>query len=709
MHILVTDATGALGRLVAGQLIAAGHTVTGIAELPHPCLDRNVEFVCAPLRDRVLRELTDEADAVIHLAPIDPTAPGNAAMDGLARVTDAAARAGSRLLFVSQAAGRPELYRPAEDLVASSWGPSVVVRIAPPVGRQLDWMVCRTVATVLRTKVSAQPMRVLHLDDLMRFLVTALDTDRTGVVDLASPDTVNLVTAWRMLRATDRRSRLHRVRSWSQLIPDLNVAAVQEDWMFEFGWHALDAVADTARGLVGRRLDTAGAINHGAQLALPVEVLPQRAGNGAHSAAPEGVEGEFDDRIDPRFPVFSATALTEALPGPLTPITLDVQLSGLRTASRVLGRVLALGGAVGEEWDSRAIAVFGHRPYVGVSVNMVAATQLPGWDQDAVARDALVGRPQVGDPLPFGEPALAGGALGSIAKAVAAGRSVALLRHLRANTRDYCTAAVAEQVDAAQLALLPQAALEVRLRLLRDRIHQGWILNALWLLDTGITAAALVRSQAGQSVPGLGMITESGLVAAETAELAAMLAADPPLCALAADGNLASIRALAPKTAAAVDAAVARIGHRGPGDAELASQTFADDPAMLLSAAAAAAAAPAEPAAPATLAERLAANARGSKELAHDATMRFTHELRMTLRALGSLRVEADLIDAVDDVYYLTCNELVTMPGDARLRIKRRRTERERLQVQCPPEVIDGRWTPPQHCAEGSPAQRPAG
>ncbi|WP_019731375.1 NAD-dependent epimerase/dehydratase family protein, partial [Mycobacterium avium] len=565
MHILVTDATGALGRLVAGQLIAAGHTVTGIAELPHPCLDRNVEFVCAPLRDRVLRELTDEADAVIHLAPIDPTAPGNAAMDGLARVTDAAARAGSRLLFVSQAAGRPELYRPAEDLVASSWGPSVVVRIAPPVGRQLDWMVCRTVATVLRTKVSAQPMRVLHLDDLMRFLVTALDTDRTGVVDLASPDTVNLVTAWRMLRATDPRSRLHRVRSWSQLIPDLNVAAAQEDWLFEFGWHALDAVADTARGLVGRRLDTAGAINHGAQLALPVEVLPQRAGNGAHSAAPEGVEGEFDDRIDPRFPVFSATALTEALPGPLTPITLDVQLSGLRTASRVLGRVLALGGAVGEEWDSRAIAVFGHRPYVGVSVNMVAATQLPGWDQDAVARDALVGRPQVGDPLPFGEPALAGGALGSIAKAVAAGRSVALLRHLRANTRDYCAAAVAEQVDAAQLALLPQAALEVRLRLLRDRIHQGWILNALWLLDTGITAATLVRSQAGQSVPGLGMITESGLVAAETAELAAMLAADPPLCALAADGNLASIRALAPKTAAAVDAAVARIGHRGPG------------------------------------------------------------------------------------------------------------------------------------------------
>ncbi|OBJ36456.1 NAD-dependent epimerase/dehydratase family protein [Mycobacterium colombiense] len=708
MHILVTDATGALGRLVAGQLIAAGHTVTGIAELPHPCLDGNVEFVCASLRDRVLRELTDEADAVVHVAPIDPSVPGSADLDGLARVTDAAARAGSRLLFVSQAAGRPELYRPAEDLVSSSWGPTVVARIAPPVGRQLDWMVCRTVATLVRAKVSAQPIRVLHLDDLMRFLVLALNTDRTGVVDLASPDTVNLITAWRMLRATDPRSPLHRVRSWSQLAPDINISAAQEDWAFEFGWHALDAVADTARGLVGRRLDTVGAINHGGRLALPVEVLAhaRRPADDARSAAPEGIEGEFDDQIDPRFPVFSSSTLNQALPGPLTPITLDVQLSGLRAASRVLGQALALGDAVDEEWGSRAIAVFGHRPYVGVSVNMVAASQLPGWDHEAVARDALVGRPHVGDPLPFGEPALSNGALGSVAKAVAAGRSVALLRHLRADTRAYAAAATAEHLDAGQLALLPEAALEVRLRLLRDRIHQGWILNALWLIDAGVSAVTPVRSQVHRGVPGMGMITDSGLIAAEIAGLAAALRADPPLCALAADGNLASIRALSPTTAAVVDAAAARIGHRGPGEAELASTTFADDPTMLLVAAAAAAAVPAPSPTPD---EHPATGSRGTRELAHDTTMRFTHELRMTLRALGSLRVEADLIDDVDDMYYLTCNELVTLPGDARLRIKRRRTERERLQVQCPPDVIDGTWAPIPRSTDGPDAERTAG
>ena len=143
--------------------------------------------------------------------------------------------------------------------MSTSWGPSLVIRIAPPVGRQLDWMVCRTVATLLRAKVSEQPMRVLHLDDLVRFLVLSLDTDRTGVVDLATPDTINVITAWRLLRSVSPRSRLRGIRSWSQPIPELDIAAVQEDWKFEFGWKAVEAVTDTARGLVGRRLGAAGA------------------------------------------------------------------------------------------------------------------------------------------------------------------------------------------------------------------------------------------------------------------------------------------------------------------------------------------------------------------------------------------------------------------------------------------------------------------
>jgi hypothetical protein len=701
VHILVTDATGSVGRLVARQLIAAGHTVTGISEHPHACLDAGVSFFCAPLSDPILQQLADEADAVIHLAPVDPEAPGSADIDGVARVTHAASRAGARLLFLSQAAGRSDLYQPAEDLVSTSWGQSLVIRIAPPVGRQLDWMVCRTVATLLRAKVSEQPMRVLHLDDLVRFLVLSLDTDRTGVVDLATPDTINVITAWRLLRAVSPRSRLRGIRSWSQPIPELDIAAVQEDWKFEFGWKAVEAVTDTARGLVGRRVGAAGASTHGGQLPLPVEVLPRSAPSGELvSAAPEGMEGEFDDRIDPRFPVFSAAGLAESLPGPLTPITLDVQLSGLRSASQEISRVLALGGVVGDEWGSRAIAVFGHRPYVGVSANVIAAAQLPGWDEKAVVSDALVDQPQVGDLLPFGQPRLAEGALGAVAKAVVAARSVALTRHLRADARAYSTAAQAEHADNVHLGLLPDASLGVRIRLLRDRIHQGWILTALWLIETGVTAAAVEHTS---RVAGVGMIMESDRIATETAELTTALRNDPPLRALATEGNLASIRALSPHTAGLLDAAIARIGHRGPGEAELASPAFGDNPAMLLMVAAEAATTPNEPPPPPTLRRRLTANARESRELAHDSTVRFTHELRMTLRKLGSRWVTADLIDVVDDVYYLTCDELVTMPADARLRIKRRRAERERLQAHRPPEVIDHSWAPTDQDAESPP------
>lgn len=697
MHVLLTDAAGTVGRLVARQLIAAGHTVSGIAPYPHDYLDPHVEFVCAPLDDPVLMRLAADADAVIHLAPVDTSAPGGAGITGVAHVANAAARAGARLLFVSQAAGRAELYRPAETLVSTGWAPSLVVRIAPLLGRQLDWMTCRTVATLMRTKVSARPIRVLHVEDLVRFLVEAVGTDRSGVIDLATPDTTNLITAWRMLRSVDHRLRLHGVRGWENLVPELDISAAQEVWKFQYGWLALDAVVDTGRGLVGRKLDPWGATPGAGQFPLPVESLPRlapAADSPLRSVARDGLEGEFDDRIDPRFPVFSTASLTDALPGPLTPITLDVQCSGLRAAGQAMGRVLALGDVVAREWASRAIAVFGHRPYVGVSANIVAAAQLPGWNEHAVARRTLGAEPPDGELLPFGRPELTAGPRGSVAKAVVTARSLGLLRHLRADTQAYVAAATQEHLGPEALAALPDAVLEVRTRLLRDRIHQGWILTALWVIDSGITAATLERTRAGSSISGVGVIMDSEQIAAEVSALAAVLRADPPLCALAAEGNVGSIRALSPAAAAALDAALTTLGHRGRGEAELASPTFGDDPGLLLAVAAEAAAQPEAPPAPSSLAQRLADSARNSRELAHDTTIRFTHELRLVLRELGTRRVAADLIDTVDDVYYLLCDELVTTPVDARLRIKRRRAERERLQAQHPPDIIDHTWNP---------------
>ena len=189
------------------------------------------------------------------------------------------------------------------------------------------------------------------------------------------------------------------------------------------------------------------------------------------------------------------------------------------------------------------------------------------------------------------------------------------------------------------------------------------------------------------------MLVDSDAVEAKTSSLAALIRSDPQLCALALDADLEGISALSSTTAAAITAAVTRIAHRGPGEVELANLMFGDDPAMLLVAAGRAATAVPRPMAPdgsaAKLAERMAANARSSRELAYDTTMRFTHELRMTLRELGSRFAAADVVDVPGEVFYLTCDEVVSVPADARLRIKRRRAERERLQGLRLPDVID--------------------
>jgi len=698
VRILLTGVTGVLGRAVARQLLAAGYAVSGIAARPHENLDPDVDFVCGPLGGPILHELTGDADVVVHLAPIEAGAPGSAGINGLVQVAHAAAGAGARLIYVSQSAGQATLYRQAEALVSSGWAPSLIVRAAPLMGRQLDWTICRTVGSLLDSKDSTQRLRLLHFDDLLRFLVLAVATNRTGLVDLATGDTTELATARQLLRPAGQRPRLSRLPIWPKLISELDLTALQEAWNFEVAWSARDAVADTAHGLAGRRLDARGAVDLPGHLPIPLEVAPRTEppdGTRLLPVAPDGLEGEFDDRIDPRFPVFSAAPLAETLPGPLTPMTLDVQLAGLRAANRVMSQVMALGEVVADEWGSRAIAVFGHRPYVGVSASVIAAGQLPGWNAGEVVERSLGGEP-VGALFPQGRPRAIGGLLGSGAKArkaIVAKRALALSRHLRTDTQAYVEAATAEHLAAAQLISLSDADLQVRARLLRDRIHQGWSLTALWLIDTGFTAATVERTGLRTAVSGVAMLVESDVVEAKTSSLAALIRNDPQLCALALEADLDGISALSRTTAAAITAAVTRIAHRGPGEIELANLMFGDDPMMLLVAAGRAATAVPRPMPPdgsaARLPERMAASARSSRELAYDTTMRFTHELRMTLRELGSRFAAADVIDVAGEVFYLTCDEAVSLPADARLRIKRRRAERERLQGLRLPDVIN--------------------
>ena len=169
MRILVTEVTGALGRALARSLLASGHDVSGIAEGGHRDLDSEVSFTCAGLDHPVVRALAADADVVVQLPSSGPPRQAD-----VVRVGDAAARGGSRLVFPSLSLLAPSPWRQAEELVISGWAPSLVVRIAAPVGRRVDALVARTVAGLLDAPVSG-PQHVLHVDDLVRFLVVAVE------------------------------------------------------------------------------------------------------------------------------------------------------------------------------------------------------------------------------------------------------------------------------------------------------------------------------------------------------------------------------------------------------------------------------------------------------------------------------------------------------------------------------------------------------
>jgi len=245
-------------------------------------------------------------------------------------------------------------------------------------------------------------------------------------------------------------------------------------------------------------------------------------------------------------------------------------------------------------------------------------------------------------------------------------------RHLRA----YREAADAERRDTAKLALLRDAALNARIRLLRSRVHEGWTLTAL---------AVVLAEVAPAQLDGVGEMTS---VRSEIDSLARILRAFPYARTALEDGDMAAARTAAPMLATAFDSTLAHVGHRGPGAAELAARVLSDRPDALL------AAASRVPSSPVFDDEPRSSGAQACRMLAYDTTMRFTHQLRLAVRELGRRLVVEGRLPALDDVFYLTVEEALRPPPDCRLRIKRRIAERERLQAVRLPSVINTSWTP---------------
>jgi phosphohistidine swiveling domain-containing protein len=666
MRFLITNVTDGLGRSVAASLLAAGHDVVGTGDAALRELDRRITMHRGPAT-----EVLDDVDAVLDLA-------------GDTSLADTATRT-VVLLPDDRGAERAWAANPT----------ALLVRTAPLAGRRAGAAEVRTLAGLLAAPPTA-PRQLVHPDDVARHLVIELTSgSATGTVVLAAPGTVTGQDVRRALRAAGiaRDPRLTAPPAPSPLTADP---------AFHAGWTAADALADLVRGLQGRDVRDGGAVARPAEIPLPADVIPARLpahdGHPLRSAAPEGCEGEFDEHIDPRFPVHSAANTSEALPGPLTALSIDVHAGALRRANAALAWMMGLEGLAAAEWTSRVNAVYGHHVFLNASISILTVANLPGWSEESMRRQAFASIPEDWAIYPEGRPETVSGLAAARAQAGVVRRLLGIARHLRTAAETVNAASRAEALDTGAIAALDDARLHAHARLARDRMAQAWTAAALGVVLVGAAENIHEKtSKAGAPAIPLERL-ESARTMLAVDRLAALMRTDSVLRDLAAAGEVDSALAHSPAAAAALGQELGRIGHRGPGECELANPVFADKPSLLLAAAAHAAAGPAHRRTGSGTATgrtaRMVVGATVARERARDGVVRVNHRLRLIVRERGRRLVDAGVLGHPDDAVHLTLDELFAPPTDAAERVARRRTERDRLKALRMPDVFTGRWEP---------------
>ena len=764
-RVLVTGASGVFGRQIVGRLLRRGHEVVGMSRTQPGPVPRSARWVSADITDSdsVIRAM-DGCDTVAHCAWAvdavhDDGLERRINVGGTENVLRAMEKTGAtRIVFASsstvygpQAESSPlseaTPTRPhpdhtyglnkqeVEQLLAVAPVDSIPIRVVPVLGRSIDNRVFALIAgpRLIGIRGKRQLWQVVHADDVGRFFALACETGPTGPVNLASDGVFTVEELARVLgkkmldlpeTATERVVRKAWDRKLSPVSPaDLDFVSAQpildnarakESFGFEFGWNGLEVAEDT-------RLATRPTTAVGARTfpipwrkpfmpsTLPADTPPL---DGAElvPAGPAAWVGEFDTPMDPRFDTFTTTNLSEALPGPATALSLTTVADGLQAAVDAASDLVGLNGVAGLEAKTRFQATFGHRMYVSVVCGMAIGELSPGWDAESIA-DQFLGRHadevDLADPatLPMDVPgnrraalrAKAGLAIRTIGLAAGYSRDVDEL--VRQTDRLDRLVSDARQLSDVRLQVLGELA--------RDLVIDSWALaGRAAVLAGGLNAQADAISGMERSVEHVGQELISGHGLAGVRALADAARCDPSLVELLAspEATLDEVRRRAPAFAAEVDHALARFGHRGPGECELANPTFADDPSLLLRAVAGVLAGP-EVASPAASPSgwvprrarpvvRRAAKVTAERERGRSRVVALIGILRRIARERGRRLHAASVLDHPDDVFHLTFDQLWAPPYDARQVVARRRSERERLASIRLPTAFSGRWEP---------------
>lgn len=754
MRIAVTGASGVIGRGVVLRLLSLGHDVVGLARHRPESWPSAASFVQSDIRDAAgVQRAVAGTEVVVHCAwAVNPGAdhPVDREINigGTGNVLDAMARSGTRRIVVASSAHVYGLDRGVaaalsearqlqpvsahgldkarvEEMVAACGVEWVAIRPAVILGRSVDNWVRRVLASAFFPDVDGsvgRTVQVVHSDDVHRvFVRAAVDPGiDSGPVNLAAPGEPTFgEIADALGRPTVRVGRpFRRLSSATGLdllltAPSMDTALLRDKWKVTPAWTGQECVRDVALAVRGRVSIGGWSTSLPWRLThvqdIPAVDAPAADGVAPVFAGPVGGNGEFDTPIDPRFPTYLATNLSEALPGPFSPSSASVTVKGLRAFGAITARRLRPGGLIQREMAMRTVGVFAHRLYGAITTAHFMAETVPFVKPETVIRQSQFFGPSVAAMPIYSEqqlPRQSGGALGllrTIRNLGVFGANLAgLTTGAARDTRDYIDDIEhLEELAAGDLSQLTDARLQSLILLARDSVIDGWVLASGSFMAFAALSVILRGLNGRDMVLPVGQELASAQPLSAVYRLADAAQRDPDVArVLASPGDhLDELSAKAPEFHVAVLAELKLIGHRGPAEVEMRSTSYADDPELLIRMVAKSLHTPRrretdQPAIPlrARPVAVLAAHQLRDREMRRDRMVRANWVLRNLLRELGRRLVNSGVFEAADDVFYLLVDELDALPADVAGLVARRRAEQRRLAGIVPPPVFSGDW-----------------
>lgn len=750
MHVLVTGASGDFGAGIIPEILARGHQVVGLSRRPHTFPSPNYRHVCADIRDvDALTAAMAGIDSVVHLAwtthPMHDAAATRAIdVGGTEAVLEAMKRSGvARLVTASSVmaygahADNPAFLkesdplRPspkhlysvhkaeAEAIITASGVNALMVRASNIMGRTTTGVTQEGFATpaIMGMKGGANRFQFIHPDDLSRFFADGAERpDWRGPVNLAAEGSIVMreiaqILGKRYVEVNPQRAEAVLNFLWDHNLFSLDPGAVEaflnfpivditkltEEFGFRPAWTNRGCVEDFAR--TNRAHIILGSRRVEIPWRWPWATVPERATeDGSRHPASEAA-GEFDTTVRDGWTVFTAANTSEAFPGPLTPLSLELALDALLSGAANAADVFNFKGKLRDAMTYDAVGSFGHGIYANLSVVYALGTAMPGagvsaWDEMLFGDRDGIEITEVEKVGPMGMarmlPRLAGKLIGFAPE----------IRSVDAHAR-------AEQHDPSYYRSLSDVELIAQLNRTRDEVAQAWSLasNASAFI---VPIMEMVQKQGGKGVAtrirGGADELPSAAIAGGAYRLAGLARTDPAILDTLRTNPpevaLEKLRDSHPAFVREMDGVLEEYGHRGPAETELANPMFADDPVKFVDVVAKLTETqrrPEEPAPPVSrrvaLAAEVANRFQRLREQARDATIRRTHQYRLIAREIGRRLADRGVIDQPEDVFYLIRSELKNPPANAAELVARRRAERERLRVERPPLNFAGTYS----------------